>query len=83
MASDLAIDEQYNTRWGANAVRVSAVAAQSAPGGSAPSADPGDVDFDPNDLAPAGSTAAVQPSRLGQMMDWDDLDDDEEEFYGR
>jgi hypothetical protein len=83
MASDLAIDEQYNTRWGASAVRVSAAAAQSSSGGLAPSADPCDVDFDPNDLAPTGSTAAAQPSRPSQMVDWDDLDDDEEEFFGR
>ncbi|KAI0256849.1 hypothetical protein BJV78DRAFT_1167398 [Lactifluus subvellereus] len=83
MASGPAIDEQYGARWGADAARVSAIATQSASGGSAPSADPGDVDFDPNDLAPTGWAAAAQPSRPSQMMDWDDLDDDEEEFYGR
>lgn len=83
MASGPAIDEQYSARWGADAGRVSTIATQSASGGSAPSADPGDVDFDPNDLAPTGWAAAAQPSRPSQMMDWDDLDDDEEEFYGR
>jgi len=83
IASGRAIDEQYGARWGADAARVSEIAAQSASGGSAPSADPGDVDFDPNDLAPTGWAAAAQPHRPSQMMDWDDLDDDEEEFYGR
>jgi hypothetical protein len=84
MASGPAIDEQYNTpRRGT--VEKSETAAQGASGGSSLLPDPGDVDFDPNDLAPSGSgsTAVAQPSRPNQMMDWDDLDDDEEEFYSR
>ena len=81
MASGPAIDEQYEARWGSGAALLkSAAAAQSAAGGSL---DPSDADFDPNDLAPTGSITGAQPSRPSQMTDWDDLDDDEEEFYGR
>jgi hypothetical protein len=81
MASGPAIDEQYEARWGSGAALLKSVAAaQSAAGGSL---DPSDADFDPNDLAPTGSRADAQPSRPGQFTDWDDLDDDEEEFYGR
>jgi hypothetical protein len=86
MAGGPAIDEQYNARWGPNAVRPkSEAAAQGASGGSAPPLDPNDAGFDPNDLPPASSAADAQPqaSRPSQMLDWDDLDDDEEEFYGR
>jgi hypothetical protein len=86
MAGDSAIDEQCEARWGANAVPVSSATAQIASGSrsaAARSADPSDVDFDPNDLAPTGWTTAAQPSRPSQMMDWDELDDEEEEFYGR
>jgi hypothetical protein len=77
MASGPAIDEQYDARWGSGAPLPKSAASKPAllPG-------PGDVDFDPNDLAPAGSSAVAQPSQLSQMVDWDDLDDDEE-FYGR
>jgi len=85
MAGGPAIDEQYNARWGPNAVGIkSAVAAGSSSRGSALHS-AGDVDFDPNNLAPAGSIAGAQSSRArpSQMRDWDDLDDDEEEFYGR
>jgi len=77
MASGPAIDEQFNARWGPHAVDIkSTVAAGSSSG---------DMDFDPNDLAPAGSIAVAQSSRArpSQMRDWDDLDDDEEEFYDR
>jgi hypothetical protein len=84
MASGPAIDEQYNARWGPHAVGIkSAAVAGSSSRGSAP--DPGDADFDPNDLAPAGSIAVAQSSRArpSQMRDWDDLDEDEEEFYER
>jgi hypothetical protein len=81
MASGPAIDEQHHARWGPHAVDIkSAVAAESASRGYA---DPGDVDFDPNDLAPAGSIAVARPPRSNQMREWDDLDDDEEEFYDR
>ena len=84
MASSPAIDEQYDARWGPDAVLPeSASAAQGASGGSAAPLDPNDADFDPNDLLPAGSTTEAQLSRPSQMLDWDDLDDDEEEFYGR
>jgi hypothetical protein len=84
MASGPAIDEQNDAQWGSNAALLkSAAAAQSSSGGSALLPDPSDADFDPNNLAPAGPIADVQPSRPSQMMDWDDLDDDEEEFYGR
>jgi len=79
MASGQGIDDQNDARWGPNATPQ-----KSASSGSALLPGPGDVDFDPNDLAPAGSVAAsAQSSRPCQMMDWDDLDDDEEEFYGR
>ena len=79
MASGPAIDDQADARWGS-----SATLPKSTPSGSALLPGPDDVDFDPNDLAPAGSVAAsTQPSRPCQMADWDDLDDDEEEFYGR
>lgn len=80
MASGPAIDEQNNARWGADAAPLkSAATTQSV------SVDLGDMDFDPNDLAPSGSgsIAVAQRSGPSQMMDWDDLDDDEEEFYGR
>ena len=81
MASGPAIDEQYDARWGSGAALLkSAAAARGAAGGSL---DPSDADFDPNDLAPTGSIVDAQPSRPSQMIDWDDLDDDEEEFYGR
>jgi hypothetical protein len=84
MASGPAIDEQYDARWGPDAVHPkSTVAAHDASGGSASPLDPNDADFDPNDLPPAVSTAYAQPSRPYQMLDWDDLDDDEEEFFGR
>jgi hypothetical protein len=86
MAGGPAIDEQYDARWGPNAVRPKSEAAQGASaGGSAPPLDPNDAGFDPNDLPPASWTADAQPraSRPSQMLDWDDLDDDEEEFYGR
>jgi hypothetical protein len=80
MASGPAIDEQYDARWGPSAAHPSSTAAaHDASGGPPP-------DFDPNDLPPAGSTSYVQPSqasRPSQMLDWDDLDDDEEEFFGR
>ena len=78
MASGLAIDDQADARWGPGATLPNSTSS----GSSLP---PGlrDVDFDPNDLAPAGSVAAsAQSSRPCQMLDWDDLDD-EEEFYGR
>jgi hypothetical protein len=76
MASGPAIDDQYDARWGSGApLPKSAPNRPELPG-------PGDVDFDPNDLAPTGSTAVARPSQLSPMVDWDDLDDDEE-FYGR
>ena len=80
MASGPAIDDQPDARWGS-----SATIPNSAPSGSTLLPGPHDEDFDPNDLAPAGSVAAsaAQPSRPCQMVDWDDLDDEEEEFYGR
>ena len=78
MASGPAIDEQNDARWGPGATPL-----KSASNASAFSPGPGDEDFDPNDLAPAGSTAVARPSQLSQMVDWDDLDDDEDEFYGR
>jgi hypothetical protein len=78
MASGPAIDDQADARWGSGATLPN-----SASSGWALPPGPRDMDFDPNDLAPAGSWAAsAQPSRPCQMMDWDDLDD-EEEFYGR
>ncbi len=78
MASGPAIDEQNDARWGSGVTL-----SKAASSGSALLPRPVDVDFDPNDLAPAGSmAAAAQPSRPSQMMDWDDLDDEEEEFYG-
>ena len=80
LASGPAIDDQYDARWGSGApLPKSAPNRPALPG-------PGDVDFDPNDLPPTGSTwgstAVARPSLLSQMGDWDDLDD-EEEFYGR
>jgi len=78
MASGPAIDEQYEARWGSGAALLKSIAAA-----QSGSLDPSDADFDPNDLAPTGSIPDAQPSRPSQMMDWDDLDDDEEEFYGR
>ena len=79
MAGGPAIDDQPDERWSS-----SATLPKSASSGSALLPRPDDVDFDPNDLAPAGSVAAsAQPSRPCQMMDWDDLDDEEDEFYGR
>ncbi|KAI9507364.1 hypothetical protein F5148DRAFT_120411 [Russula earlei] len=82
MASGPAIDEQYEARWGVNAVAI-----RPAAGGSlaelAPPLDPGDVTFDPNDLAPVSSITEGQTRRRVQMMEWDDLDDEEEEFYDR
>jgi len=87
MASGPAIDEQYDARWGPDAVHPESTAAAHDPsGGPPPPLDPNDADFDPNDLPPAGSTSYVQPPRPSgpsQMLDWDDLDDDEEEFFGR
>ncbi|KAI0273444.1 hypothetical protein BC834DRAFT_853839 [Gloeopeniophorella convolvens] len=86
MASGPAIDEQYSARWGADAVP----SASKTPGagtasGSRASAvlDPGDPDFDPNDLAPVGVSGLAQPSRAEQYDSWDELDDDEEEHYAR
>ena len=79
MASGPAIDDQNDSRWSSGAILPNSTSSESAllPG-------TGDVDFDPNDLAPAGSVAAsAQPSGPCQMMDWDDLDDEEDEFYGR
>jgi hypothetical protein len=77
MASGPAIDDQYDARWGSGAPLVKeAPKSASRPG-------PDDADFDPNDLAPVGPTGVAQPSQPNQMVDWDDLDDDEEEFYGR
>ena len=79
MASGPGIDDQNDARWGP-----SATLPKSASSGSALLPGPSDVDFDPNDLAPAGSVAAsARSSRPCQMMDWDELDDEEEEFYGR
>jgi hypothetical protein len=79
MASGPAIDDQADARWGSGATLP-----KSGSSGSALLPGPGDVGFDPNDLAPAGSVAtSAQPSRPCQMMDWDDLDDDDEEFFGR
>lgn len=79
MASGPAIDDQADARWGSGATLLKAASS-----GSALLPGPRDVDFDPNDLAPAGSVAAsAQPSRPCQMLDWDDLDDDDDEFYGR
>ncbi len=81
MASGPAIDDQNDARWGSGATLLKPVSS-----GSTLRPGPGDVDFDPNDLAPGGSMAAVaqsSSSRPCQMTDWDDLDDDEEEFYGR
>ena len=79
MASGPAIDDQNDVRWGSGATFP-----KSASSGSALVPGPGDMDFDPNDLAPAGSVvASAQPSRPCQMKDWDDLDDEEEEFFGR
>jgi len=81
MANGPAIDDQADARWGSSA---SATLPKSASSGSALLPGPDDVDFDPNDLAPTGSVAALaQPSRPCQMVDWDDLDDEEEEFFGR
>jgi hypothetical protein len=78
MSSGPGIDDQYDARWGSGAPLIKAAPSEPAlrPG-------PGDLDFDPNDLAPAGPTAVAQPSQPNRMVDWDDLDDDEEEFYGR
>ena len=79
MASGPAIDDQADARWGSGATLP-----KSGSSGSALLPGPGDVGFDPNDLAPAGSAAtSAKPSRPCQMMDWDDLDDSEEEFFGR
>jgi hypothetical protein len=78
MASGPAIDDQADARWGPGATLP-----KSASSGSALPSGPCGVDFDPNDLAPAGSEgASAKTSRPCQMMDWDDLDD-EDEFYGR
>lgn len=76
MASGPAIDDQADARWGSGVTLPN-----SASSGSA--LPPGDVDFDPNDLAPAGWAASAQSSQPCQMLDWDDLDDEEDEFYGR
>jgi hypothetical protein len=79
MASGPAIDDQPDARWGSGVTLP-----KSASSGSTLLRGPDDVDFDPNDLAPGGSVAAsAKPSRPCQMVDWDDLDDEEEEFYGR
>ena len=79
MASGPAIDDQADARWGSSATLPKPISS-----GSALPPGPDDVDFVPHDLAPAGSVAASGlPSRPCQMVDWDDLDDDEEEFYGR
>ena len=84
MAGGPAIDDQYDARWGPNAVRPkSSASAGGVSGGSAPPLDPNDADFDPNDLPPASSSANARPSRPSQMLDWDELGDDEEEFFGR
>jgi len=78
MASGPAIDEQNDARWGPGATHPKSASSVS---GFLPGL--GDADFDPNDLAPTGSTAVARPSQPSQMADWDDLDDDEDEFYGR
>ena len=79
MASGPPIDDQADARWGSDATLP-----KPASSGSARLPRPGDADFDPNDLAPAGSvTVSAQTSRPCQMLDWDDLDDEEDEFYGR
>jgi hypothetical protein len=76
MAGGPAIDDQADVRWGSGATLP-----KSASSGSALVPGP---DFDPNDLAPTGSVAAsAQPSRPCQMMDWDELDDSEDEFFSR
>lgn len=78
MASGLAIDEQYDARWGSDKATSTPVSA-TALGVSTP-LNAGGEEPDPNDLAPMGSEAAVQPKC--QWREWDDLSDDEE-YYGR
>ncbi|KAI9437821.1 hypothetical protein BJY52DRAFT_1325281 [Lactarius psammicola] len=80
MASGPPIDEQYDARWGSDTARSTPVSG-AASGVSTP-LDADHEELDPNDLAPMGSEAAVQPPK-SQWKEWDDLDDDEEEFYGR
>ncbi|KAH9005310.1 hypothetical protein EDB86DRAFT_2882847 [Lactarius hatsudake] len=80
MASGPAIDEQYDARWGSDTSRSTPVSG-AASGLSTP-LDADHEEFDPNDLAPMGSEAVVQPPK-SQWKEWDDLSDDEEGFYGR
>ena len=78
MASGLAIDEQFDVRWGPDKARSTSVSAATS-GVSTPLNADGD-ELDPNDLAPMGSEAVVQPKN--QWKEWDDLSDDDE-YYGR
>lgn len=82
MASGLTIDEQYDARWGSDKPR-STPASASASGVSTPLNMDGE-EFDPNDLAPMSSEAAVQPNvqPKSRWTEWDDLDDDDG-YYGR
>jgi hypothetical protein len=81
MASGLAIDEQYDARWGSDIARSTSVSAAS--GVSTP-LDANGEELDPNDLAPMGLEAAVQPNvqPKSQYTEWDDLSDDDG-YYGR
>ena len=77
MASGLAIDEQYDARWGSNTVRSTSVSGVSTP------LDANGEELDPNDLAPMGSEAPVQSSaKNNQWKEWDELDDDDDGYYG-
>lgn len=78
MASGLAIDEQYDARWGSDKATSTPVSA-TASGVSTPRNADGE-ELDPNDLAPMGSEAAVQPE--SQWREFDDLSDDDG-YYGR
>jgi hypothetical protein len=80
MASGLAIDEQYDARWGSDIARSTSVSAAS--GVSTP-LDANGEELDPNDLAPMGSEATVQPSANNHWKEWDDDDDDDDGFYVR
>ncbi|KAF8274876.1 hypothetical protein EI94DRAFT_1711916 [Lactarius quietus] len=79
MASGVAIDEQYDARWGSGTAR-STPASGAVSGVSTPLNGDGE-ELDPNDLAPMGPGATVQP-KCQQWSEWDDLSDGEE-YYGR
>jgi hypothetical protein len=82
MASGLAIDEQYDARWGSDKATSTPVSV-TVSGVSTPLNADGE-ELDPNDLAPMGLEAAVQPNvqPKSQYTEWDDLSDDDG-YYGR